>query len=104
MSKKRLKGIVVSDKIDKTIVVRVETLKTHPQYRKQYKTHKKYKAHDENNACKRGEAVVIEETRPLSKGKRWQVVKMKNEKIKITDKNPKFLILHCCFTFLIFHF
>jgi small subunit ribosomal protein S17 len=74
MSKKQLKGIVVSDKMDKTIVVRVETLKTHPQYRKKYKSHKKYKAHDEKNNCKTGDMVVIEETRPLSKDKKWKVV------------------------------
>ncbi|MCX6738384.1 MAG: 30S ribosomal protein S17 [Candidatus Parcubacteria bacterium] len=74
MSKKQLKGIVVSDKMDKTIVVKVETLKTHPQYRKKYKSHKKYKAHDEKNDCKIGDIVVIEETRPLSKDKKWRVV------------------------------
>ncbi|MBU1045875.1 30S ribosomal protein S17 [Patescibacteria group bacterium] len=80
MSKKRLKGIVVSDKMDKTVVVKVETLKTHPLYRRKYKSHKKYKAHDEMNSCKTGEAVVIEETRPLSKDKRWRVVIFQNPK------------------------
>lgn len=83
MSKKQLKGIVVSDKMDKTIVVRVETLKTHPQYRRKYKSHKKYKAHDETNSYKTGDVVVIEETRPLSKDKRWRIVTPSNPKQKV---------------------
>lgn len=82
MSKKQLKGIVVSDKMDKTVVVRVETLKTHPKYRRQYKSHKKYKAHDEENNCKTGDIVIIEETRPLSKDKKWKVVTPDEKKIK----------------------
>jgi small subunit ribosomal protein S17 len=81
MSKKQLKGIVVSDKMEKTIVVRVETLKTHPLYRRKYKSHKKYKAHDENNAYKIGDTAIIEETRPLSKDKRWRIVKSPDKKI-----------------------
>lgn len=67
-------GIVVSDKMDKTVVVTVETFKTHPLYKKQLKKSTKIKAHDENNECKIGDVVKIVETRPLSKDKNWRVV------------------------------
>lgn len=67
-------GTVVSDKMDKTVVVAVETLVTHPLYRKQLKRTTKFKAHDENNECGQGDVVKIMETRPLSKDKRWRVV------------------------------
>ncbi|NLC02917.1 MAG: 30S ribosomal protein S17 [Tissierellia bacterium] len=67
-------GTVVSDKMDKTIVVAVETLVTHPLYRKQIKKTSKFKAHDENNECGQGDVVKIMETRPLSKDKRWRVL------------------------------
>ena len=67
-------GKVVSDKMDKTIVVAVETLVTHPLYGKQVKDTTKFKAHDENNECKIGDRVKIMETRPLSKDKRWRLV------------------------------
>lgn len=67
-------GKVVSDKMDKTIVVAVETLVTHPLYGKQVKNTTKFKAHDENNECKIGDRVKIMETRPLSKDKRWRLV------------------------------
>ncbi|MCD6270934.1 30S ribosomal protein S17 [bacterium] len=76
MPKKRLQGVVVSDKMQKTVVVRVERQKFHPKFKVYYKVHKKYKAHDEQNKCKVGDWVVIEETRPLSKEKRWQVVEV----------------------------
>lgn len=69
-------GTVVSDKMDKTIVVRVETVKQHPLYKKTIKTSKKYKAHDENNEAKVGDVVKIMETRPLSKEKRWRLVEI----------------------------
>jgi len=69
-------GEVVSDKMDKTVVVAVKTLKRHPLYKKVTKRSKKYKAHDENNACKIGDQVKIVETRPLSKEKRWRVVEI----------------------------
>ena len=74
MPKKKLKGIVVSDKMAKTIVVQVETIREHPKYKKRFKTHKKYKAHDEKKEYKVGDKVVIEEHRPISKDKRWKVV------------------------------
>ena len=66
-------GRVVSDKMDKTIVVAVETFVTHPIYKKQIKRTTKFKAHDENNECKIGDVVKIMETRPLSREKRWRL-------------------------------
>jgi len=80
MPKKRLKGKVVSDKMQKTVVVEVERIKMHPLYKKRYKVHKRYKAHDEREICKVGDEVIIEETRPLSKEKRWRVVEIINKK------------------------
>ncbi len=74
-NKRILEGIVVSDKMDKTVVVLVEKYKPHKKYRKYYKVSKRYKAHDEDNSCKVGDKVKIMETRPLSKEKRWIVVK-----------------------------
>lgn len=67
-------GTVVSDKMDKTIVVAVETFVAHPLYKKQIRRTTKFKAHDENNECKVGDVVRIMETRPLSKEKRWRLV------------------------------
>ena len=67
-------GTVVSDKMDKTIVVSVETFVTHPLYKKQIKKTTKFKAHDENNECGIGDVVKIMETRPLSKDKNWRLV------------------------------
>ena len=69
-----LKGIVVSDKMDKTVVVSVSRFIKHPLYGKFYKVSKKYKAHDENNIHKVGDQVEIMETRPISKDKRFRVV------------------------------
>lgn len=66
-------GIVVSDKMDKTIVVQVERLVKHPVYKKYVRRRARYKAHDEGNACKVGDKVMIEECRPLSREKRWGV-------------------------------
>ena len=66
-------GVVVSNKMDKTVVVVVQRLVKHPQYKKYVKRRAKYKAHDENNRCGIGDRVVIAETRPLSKDKRWRV-------------------------------
>lgn len=71
-----LKGIVVSDKMEKTVVVEVERLRVHPKYKKRYKVSKRYKAHDEKNEYKVGDKVVIQETRPRSREKRWIVVKI----------------------------
>ena len=66
-------GIVASDKMDKTIVVRVDSRVRHPLYGKIIRTSKKYQAHDENNDARIGDKVVIAETRPLSKNKRWRL-------------------------------
>ncbi len=72
--KKKLQGIVVSDKMKKTVVVEVERIKEHPKYKRRYKIHKKYKAHDESQQYHVGDVVVIEETKPISKDKRWRVI------------------------------
>lgn len=72
-------GKVVSDKMDKTIVVATESLVAHPLYKKQIKVTKKFKVHDENNQCKTGDTVKIMETRPLSKDKRWRLVEVLEE-------------------------
>ena len=69
-------GRVVSDKMDKTVVVAVESFIRHPLYGKRVRKTKKYKAHDENNMCRVGDEVKIIETRPLSKEKRWRVVEI----------------------------
>ena len=75
MPKKRLQGIVVSDKMKKTVVVNVERIKEHPKYKRRYKIHKKYKAHDEQGEFHVGDKVVIEETLPMSKDKHFRVIK-----------------------------
>ena len=72
-NRRRLQGTVVSDKMDKTVVVRVETVRRHPLYGKVIRTAKKYFAHDETNAIVIGDVVQIVESRPLSKRKRWAV-------------------------------
>ncbi|EGF13267.1 MAG: 30S ribosomal protein S17 [Dialister micraerophilus] len=69
-------GTVVSDKMDKTIVVAVERKVPHKKYKKSINTTTKFKAHDENNECRIGDVVRIVETRPLSKDKRWRVEKI----------------------------
>ena len=71
MPKRVLQGTVVSDKNDKTVVVRVERRFTHPLLKKTIRRSKKYHAHDEGNAHKVGDTVFIEETKPISKNKRW---------------------------------
>jgi small subunit ribosomal protein S17 len=75
MPKKKLTGIVVSDKMQKTVVVLVERVKEHPKYKRRYKIHKKYKAHDQNQEYKVGDKVMIEETKPISKDKHFTVIK-----------------------------
>ena len=69
-------GLVVSEKMDKTIVVKVVDLKQHPVYKKVVRRNTKLKAHDENNECGVGDKVRIMETRPISKQKRWRVVEV----------------------------
>lgn len=68
-----LKGVVISDKMDKTVIVAVDRLKLHSKYKKRYKVTKKYKVHDEKNEFHIGDKVVITGCRPLSKDKRWRV-------------------------------
>ena len=70
---KTIIGTVISNKMDKTIVVSVDTSKTHQKYHKKFKVTKKFYAHDEENACKIGDRVTITESRPLSKLKRWSL-------------------------------
>ncbi len=70
-----LSGIVVSNKMDKTIVVLINRYKEHPKYKKRYKISKKYKVDDKKNEYKKGDKVIIQECRPISKDKKWKVVK-----------------------------
>lgn len=72
--RKRLEGVVVSDKMDKTVVVRVERTVRHPLYGKVLRRAKKHHAHDEKNECRVGDRVRLLESRPLSKTKRWVVI------------------------------
>ena len=81
-------GHVVSDKMDKTVVVAVETPKRHPLYKKTIRRMVKYKAHDEDNNCGLGDVVKIIETRPLSRQKRWRVAEIitKGEVVRVQPK------------------
>lgn len=81
--RKVYQGRVVSDKMDKTIAVLVETRKTHPKYGKRVKYSKKYKAHDEENRAKEGDIVRIMETRPLSATKRFRLLEIVEEAVII---------------------
>ena len=74
MPKRIMQGVVVSDKMDKSVVVIVERRTQHPLYKKFIRRSKKYVAHDENNVCKEGDVVQIRECRPISKRKNWEVV------------------------------
>lgn len=80
--KERL-GIVVSDKMDKTLVVSIESRVTHKRYGKIIAKTKKYKVHDELNECKVGDYILIKETRPLSKTKRWALKEIKQKSLKL---------------------
>ena len=79
--KKTIEGVVISDKMDKTVVVESRRLVKHPVYKKLVKRRSRYKAHDEKNQCKIGDRVLIVETRPLSKHKRWRVRQVVEERI-----------------------
>ena len=79
-------GIVVSDRMDKTVVVVVERMVQHGKYKKRYKTRSKYKAHDQGNSCRIGDRVRIIETRPLSRDKRW-AVRAILERAKVLDES-----------------
>ncbi|PID87350.1 30S ribosomal protein S17 [Candidatus Gracilibacteria bacterium] len=71
---RKIKGLVTSVKMDKTAVVSVVSYKNHEKYKKRFKSTKKFYAHDEKNTCKEGDVVVIQETKPTSKLKRWEIV------------------------------
>ena len=73
-NQRKLSGVVVSDKMAKTIVVKVETVKIHAKYHKRYTVSKTYKVHDESNQFKEGDIVTFVECRPLSRDKRWRVL------------------------------
>ena len=75
---RKLKGVVVSDKMKKTVVVSVDRLRKHPKYKKYFKITRKFKAHDENNTYHTGNKVIIQETKPISKDKRWVVISKVN--------------------------
>ncbi|MFX4263052.1 30S ribosomal protein S17 [Pelotomaculum propionicicum] len=74
--RKVLTGKIVSDKMDKTVVVAVESLVRHPLYQRTIRRTKKFKAHDEENSCRIGDKVKMMETRPLSKEKRWRIIEI----------------------------
>ena len=80
-------GKVVSDRMDKTVVVLVKTLRRHPAYKKVVRQSARFKVHDEKNTCKVGDTVKIVETRPLSKDKRWRVVEILRSK-EVIDMGP----------------
>lgn len=86
--KKVRTGVVVSDKMDKTIVVAVESRRPHPLYRRVIRRTKRFKAHDEENTCRLGDIVRIEETRPLSKDKRWRLVEIL-ERHEVPEVSPQ---------------
>ena len=73
-NKKTMTGVVVSSKMDKTVVIKVERRFSHPVFKKVVKTTKKYKVHDEKNECLEGDFIRFQETRPLSKEKRWRLL------------------------------
>jgi small subunit ribosomal protein S17 len=83
---KRFVGVVLSDKMDKTVVVGVTRIFQHPKYKKYVKKMKKYKAHDEENRCRVGDVVEIVETRPISKEKRFVVVRKIKEAARVAEE------------------
>lgn len=87
-NKKSMVGLVVSNKMNKTVVVAVVKVKRHPLYRKTYNTVVKYKAHDEKGECKPDDKVRIVETRPLSKEKRWRVAEI-IARAEVVEVKPK---------------
>ncbi|MFH0906721.1 MAG: 30S ribosomal protein S17 [bacterium] len=73
-----MKGVIVKDKMNKTVVVLVNRYLKHSKYKKMYRVSKKYKAHDEKNEYKTGDNVIIQEVRPISKDKKWKVISLAN--------------------------
>ena len=88
-SRKTMIGQVVSDKMDKTVVVAVERKFNHPTFKKVVKTSKKYKVHDERNECKVGDVIQIGECRPLSKQKRWRLLEVSRKAVTAEVKVNK---------------
>lgn len=90
IKKRKLTGTVVSDKMNKTRVVSIERLRKHARYEKFYKVTTRFKAHDENNQYKTGDVVIMEESRPISRDKRWVIIKLverpKIEKVETTTE------------------
>ena len=82
-------GQVVGDKMDKTVIVAVQTVRHHPLYKKAIKHTKKYKAHDEANICRIGDSVRIIETRPLSKEKRWRIMEIISKRELSEEKSSE---------------
>ncbi len=89
MAKRKLIGVVVSDKMNKTIVVRVTRRFQHPTYGKVVERSRKYHVHDEFNQSKIGDVVEIEECRPLSKTKRWRLVRILGQEAKLLVETPE---------------
>jgi small subunit ribosomal protein S17 len=87
MALKERYGTVVSDKMDKTVIVSIENKITHKKYGKIVSKTKRYKVHDENNECNIGDYVIISETRPLSKTKRWQLKEIKQKYIQLNTES-----------------
>lgn len=81
-NKKNFQGVVVSRRMDKTAVVRVDRVKAHSKYGKRYRVSKKYKVHDEKNECKSGDVVIFQECRPISKEKRWRLIRKITAKVE----------------------
>ena len=86
MPKKILNGVVVSDKMDKTIIVSIENRVTNKRYGKIVASTKRYKVHDDSNECGVGDIVLISETRPLSKTKRWELKEVKQKSLKLAKQ------------------
>lgn len=86
---KTREGFIVSDKMDKTVVVKVERMFRHPVYKRTVKRSKKYKAHDPQNDCRIGDRVRIEETRPLSKQKHWRVIEVIERAKRLSAGKPQ---------------
>lgn len=87
--KRKMTGKVVSAKMQKTVVVVVNRLKEHPRYKKRYVVSKRYKAHNENPEVKEGDKVLIEETRPISRDKRWRVVEILKKSSATPNNNEE---------------
>lgn len=76
MPKKEKQGVVISNKMEKTVVVKVASFNPHPKYKKIIESNKNYKAHDEQNVCSEGDVVTIIESKPISGGKKWSVLEV----------------------------